>query len=113
VTDAYREQPPKPPDPYLVAWADLRRRRRLSFVSGVPVLLASIGCLFLPEYWLALSLLLFATVASFACGRSVARFPCPHCGKRFSTTPTWRPPWNCDYCGIAVGTPKDPGAPPL
>jgi hypothetical protein len=126
----YRAPLPVPPDPYLVAWADLRRRRTLGwYVFGfnfqlILVLLyliwrirwaiwdAACGDCFKARLPVPPHLLREADVLHWAVwlvptavwlAASIYRwsFRCPHCG--------WRSPMNrreCDRCGIAIGTPK-------
>jgi hypothetical protein len=116
----YREQPPKPPDPWLAAWARLRRRRAVALWAA---LLSA----------LAFTVLVVAVVAkanrsasiagvSMVAGwitwiavRSVLRaFPCPRCDSTFHGSGRGETlPWAdaCAGCGIAIGTPKYPGAP--
>jgi hypothetical protein len=100
-SDPYRVAPPQPPDPYLAAWADLRRRRIAARVSAASSLL---GCAFafrlpIQLVYVVLVVMAAALVATFR----HTTFPCPRCSEFFS--PWRRSPTRCVHCGIAVGTP--------
>jgi hypothetical protein len=124
----YRAPLPIKPDPYMVAWADLRRRRIIGWVAfGLNVLLVLLlsrsllhvqteigdawGCDPWPCYYLLPDLLRErAVVLGAMCvpigiwvAASIYRrtFRCPHCGRRFSTKRR-----GCGHCGVRVGTPK-------
>jgi hypothetical protein len=112
----YRVQSPPPPDPYLVAWADLRRRRTMvRALSFLPLILFVVTycsgpqghrvapCLFMT----AMALLLIANLCW-------GFFLCPNCGKHLQAThlnPLRQAAWrlnratHCGHCGIRVGTP--------
>jgi hypothetical protein len=101
----YRASLGPPPDPYLVAWVDLRRRRAWSLVILTAYLVVSSAVLAnrLPLPWGA-----FLRIGAGGVGGLLgfvfphSRFRCPHCGKKFQG---WR--WKvCRACGIPIGTPK-------
>jgi hypothetical protein len=103
-------RPPDPPDPYLEAWDELRRRRVVmwaSFLSWLPV--GAICGYLLGDRVVYVVLLLMAiiVVAQFR----AALFRCPQCRGFFNFR--WsgfhRNPWvrKCIHCGIAIGTPKN------
>jgi hypothetical protein len=111
----YRSAPPVRPDPYLLAWAKLRRSRRtiVGVAAGVMNVVAA-TCAFV--VWsqshaariLALGVVLVAAAAYRLAFRGAASFRCPRCRRAFF-------PANarlfdlaiddCGHCGIAVGTP--------
>jgi hypothetical protein len=99
----YRAPIPVPPDPYLAAWADLKRRHLSPFVLvlcvGAVVMFFSHGS---PK-WPAILAVCLAGIP-FAS----LRFRCPHCGERMLRVWGLRnDDWvRCRNCGIAVGTPK-------
>jgi hypothetical protein len=118
-------KPPAPPDPYLLAWASLRRWRVTMWVSLLAFVPACALGGFLgslvdgpgelgaqPAILLALfifgPLVVTAGVSTFM----VTWFQCPHCGKQFAeNSPGWEPSHeqltrNCAHCGIRVGTPR-------
>jgi hypothetical protein len=115
----YRVAPPKPPDPYLVAWADLRRRRTLALLAfflwapagaipgGLLCILTGwpwkdVGWFFALPAWLMTIFLLLR----------YSLFACPQCGSRLSgrgietVIAMWKR--RCPICGIRIGTPKEP-----
>lgn len=104
----YREPAPRPPDPYLVAWADLRKRRRAAVavmvtagtamvvVTSVPhgILAAVPACVLLGYFW----------------RNRLSKFLCPACGKTFGRLASGfhnEFTLRCLHCGIVVGTPKN------
>src|SRR5262245_37386139 len=107
------ERPPGPPDPYLLAWRSLRRRRwafALSFLSWLPVGIAALRVLGDGAFLVLLVLM----ALGFATSLWFCLFPCPHCGEVFgarSVVGPWSPfivfRRNCLHCGIGIGTPKD------
>jgi hypothetical protein len=120
----YRAPIPLQPDPYRVAWAELRRRRRFYWLSYVlvaapfvaPIVLrhfAPCGCL---EGQISAAHLRHVVLGSFlvcaagflAAVHYQALVRCPRCGNRFGVK-RWvaeYPREDCLHCGIAVGTPK-------
>jgi hypothetical protein len=127
----YRAPLPIPPDPYLIAWRDLRRRRVIgwtAFVGGPPLFLLLLAFLLhvqmaihdatycdpgacVPPREVPPLLLLEAEVAVRALWLPPVvwvaaclyrwHFRCPHCGLRYATG--WRA---CGGCRIRIGTPK-------
>jgi hypothetical protein len=107
-------KPPVPPDPYLLAWASLQRRRvimTISFLALVPMgfvevrFLGGLG-----------SFLFLLNMAVFLGSMVMAiRFRCPHCRELFAKQSAF---WGihiafeeafvrcCVHCGIGVGTPR-------
>jgi hypothetical protein len=78
----YRVAPPQPPDPYLLAWTDLRRRRIAERVSGASSLL---GCAFASRLPIQLvCLVLVVMAAALAATFRHTAFPCPRCSEFFS-----------------------------
>jgi hypothetical protein len=113
----YRVQPPRPPappDPYLVAWRDLRKRRAtliVFFLLWLPIGGAS-SCLLRDREFYALVPLAALVVTSYL--RAVL-FHCPECRQmfHFQGFGSRGSPWarRCVHCGIAMGTPKNDSAP--
>ena len=106
--------PAAEPDPYLVAWADLRQRRRAMLLSLGAYLLGGLAALAIgrgPATRLVLLVLCGVCLVVTAWAR---RFRCPLCGERFSRgrrdglLNRW-----CAHCRIGIGTPSPPHpAPP-
>jgi hypothetical protein len=105
-------KPPVPPDPYLLAWASLRRRRVtmwISFLTWLPV--AGVATRLLGD--LAL-LIVLPHVATFIVSTFIATyFRCPHCRELFAkksafeiSTPNELAVRGCVNCDIRVGTPR-------
>jgi hypothetical protein len=109
----YRVAPPLPPDPYLIAWEQLRRRRLAAFVlflSVLPVGVISFGVMGKPY---GPYVLVPFIAANLVAGLRVRLFRCPKCGD-FFTSKDWAGlafgrrylrQMNCLHCGIAVDTP--------
>jgi uncharacterized C2H2 Zn-finger protein len=99
------QRAPAAPDPYLVAWAELRRRRRMRwflFCGWAP--LVTIAWVVFPTA--AAPFLIAATAAvTFSALRS---FACPRCGKTFERRRAYSNllTSRCLHCGIERGTPK-------
>ena len=105
--------PPLPPDPYMTAWAQLRRCRRLvavglaGWLTTMFVLLPVLDRLCIPFATANWVLLVLASCG--ACG-----FTCPNCGEAFAARDWFTAPrapdvyfrTRCVHCGIAIGTPK-------
>jgi hypothetical protein len=118
---AYREAPARPPDPYLVEWADLRRKRRRAW--AVPfIFIVAAGCaakVYEAAAGHPMGKLVFCALFGpliplfFTVSRRALDVRCPRCGERFSARRGRRNPSTrkCLHCGIAMGTPKDPTAP--
>jgi hypothetical protein len=106
----YRAPLPVEPDPYLVAWADLRRRRRSAAGAFGPSLAASLfAVVFTMPALLGVAAVLFG--ASWVAWRYLSAFRCPSCSHSFVHGRLRRHErgWSdrqCGYCGIAIGTPK-------
>jgi hypothetical protein len=100
----YRKPVPVPPDPYLVAWADLRRRRAAMLGAStlcVPVSLLAATLAGSPGLIVVLPVMGAAAIASLRW----STFECPRCGQYFvghqrSKSRT------CARCGIEEGTPR-------
>jgi hypothetical protein len=116
VSDApYRVQPPRPPDPYLVAWAKLRRRRALAW-GGFLLWAFAFTAFVVALAAQARAVGVTAVVAVMCWGSGIAgalilgHFRCPHCSAIFYGLRRPRAPWSdaCIACGIAIGTPKNP-----
>jgi hypothetical protein len=108
----YRAAPPLPPDPYVAAWADLRRRRMVAlalFLLFLPAM--AIATCFLRGRQLTDVFWPLAMICLIARLRATL-FPCPRCGGSFGFKPFTRSrailQRNCLHCGIAVGTPAPP-----
>ncbi len=108
--EPYRAPMTVEPDPYVVLWAKLRRRRRMlvraaSVASIAVTILGTMTIGVLALLVVPLLIPLWALVWAQA-----SRFPCPHCGETFGPRDGWllgrglhR---NCVRCGIEIGTPK-------
>jgi hypothetical protein len=107
----YRVPAPGPPDPYMVAWAGLRKRRLVGRVAAgvlgyslvtTGVVAWTTGLHVLSALALALVVITFAVILS----QRQKPFLCPRCGGPFF----WGGPAeigftkHCESCGIAVGT---------
>lgn len=104
--------PPVPPDPYLVAWAELRRRRVLA-VTSFFLLPATVVAMDIPVVARAGGApMLASTVAILVLTLRARFFRCPHCRKPFSARfrlfASARLPWHrhCLHCRIEMGTAK-------
>jgi hypothetical protein len=106
--DPYRAPLPIEPDPYVVAWGDLKKRKRFEVVGRCLVFGAPLIRLFFasgPPRWLAF---FGAFLVALPFTLPTASFRCPKCGERMFR---W---WgakasdakHCRHCGIAIGTPK-------
>jgi hypothetical protein len=117
----YRAPPPPiEPDPYMVAWVDLNRRRLVA-LGLFPLLLILLGVAASTRRsnQSGLPVLVVAVMALIPVFRLLA-FRCPQCGDYFTSPPSARilgfivnpratpGPFNqrCYSCDIAVGTPK-------
>jgi hypothetical protein len=110
----YRESPRAEPDPYVVAWAQYRRRR--ARVRALLLISPLVGCLALAAlrasacgsgaaHGVALGLAIAIVVlATF----SIARASCPRCGEKLHVGGSHVDPFSdrCVNCGIRIGTPK-------
>jgi hypothetical protein len=110
----YRVAGPRPPDPYMAAWAVLRRRRAFSQIASmvfVAVLVPTVVGLLSPP---SAEQIAIAVAASFAAigvmlsWLSLPAFACPHCRGGFFRSSVIRVGLSdrCAGCGIKVGTPK-------
>jgi hypothetical protein len=90
---------PRPPDPYLVAWRDLRRRQTALLVS---LAAWGLGVCIAKDLGRFMALPFIVTLAR------VVFFPCPNCRRfinfKLSGFGGWR---GCFHCGLEIGTPKD------
>jgi hypothetical protein len=104
VPDApYRAPLKPPPDPYAVAWADLRKRRVWSgvfLIAYVCMLALILGLHILGLHVPRPVLLFFPLLIALMLAYPHHRFRCPHCGKKGAI---WK---QCKACGIRIGTPK-------
>ena len=103
----YRVAPPPPPDPWLLAWDDLARRRFLALTSVLP----AIGAVFLLRMDpapLAYVALIMAACAFIVCSSYSERFRCPGCAATFCRAGLRHNTFarRCMHCGLARGTPK-------
>jgi hypothetical protein len=108
----YRAPVPRPPDPYLVEWSDLRRRRLWLAASLVALPMAVIWpVLVMTRVGPSLPVTAIAIVAFAIVPLSVhaERFRCPQCAERFCRKGLYHNGFaqRCLHCGIKVGTPKD------
>jgi hypothetical protein len=106
--DPYRAPLPVPPDPYLVAWREVQRRKRASKVGALLCLVWMSGLLFAGVVWNVLlplssaAWIVPAFIVFVALGRWVSGVSCPHCGAEG----VWNKKAACEGCGIKIGTPK-------
>ena len=111
----YRVPVPRPPDPYIVAWANLGRRK--AFAWAAALLWALAFTVTLPAIVARARVVGIAAAVTAVCWVSrivgnivLAHFRCPRCGSSFyGARRTWVP-WSsaCVTCGIEIGTPKYP-----
>ena len=115
--EPYRVPAPGPPDPYLVAWARLKRRRNLTRLGAFVlfVILAPTAMLaWVPPdtriIGLALGLLLALPVGLFVISL-LEPLCCPACHRPFfpSTLAEAGTAQRCAHCGIEMGTPERKG----
>jgi hypothetical protein len=114
----YRVPVPRPPDPYLVGWANLRRRK--AFAWAAALLWALAFTVTLPAMVARTRVVGIAAAVTVVCWVSrivgnivLVRFRCPRCGSSFYGARRTRAPWwssACVTCGIAIGTPNYPRA---
>ena len=109
----YRVPVPRPPDPYLVAWANLRRRKAFAWAAvllwalaltvTVPAIVARA-----PVVSIAAAVTVVCWVSGIVGKVALAHFRCPRCGSSFYGERRTRAPWSsaCVTCGIEIGTPK-------
>jgi hypothetical protein len=96
-------KPPVPPDPYLLAWASLRRRRMAMWISWFAWL--PIGAVVMPLLGRVGQLVVFLDLAAFVMsGHLIDVFRCPHCREAFAKKSILAS--RCFSCGISVGTPR-------
>jgi hypothetical protein len=109
----YRVPAPRPPDPYLVAWANLRRRK--AFAWAAALLWALAFTITLPAIVARARVVGIAAAVTAVCWVSgivgnivLAHFRCPRCGSNFYGARRTRAPWSsaCVTCRIEMGTPK-------
>jgi hypothetical protein len=108
----YRAPQPVPPDPYVVAWAEQRRRSNRVVLTVVATSTASVSMVISMHMsgprWVYPGILaecvglVFMAVATWR----AAAFRCPHCQMRFRQLPVARTDGRCARCGIKLGTPK-------
>jgi hypothetical protein len=112
--DPYRESPP---DPYLLAWARIRRTEKMATLCIVAPLVIVL-CLFfafwatiLPSPPLSLAIAALLILGPIAWGQIRARIRCPHCagrlhpdGRRNADREGFRSA--CAVCGIPYGASK-------
>ena len=108
MADPYRAPVPIPPDPYLRAWSDLRRRRAGlaagAVVLGVAAFMHSKHMIGLGAPVLVVGLV--TGLLSILC----ESFHCPRCAETFCRKGMFFHnafARRCLHCGIKVGTPKD------
>jgi hypothetical protein len=116
VTAPYRVPPPIEPDPYLVAWAKLRRKRFiawLSFLAWVPVaLLSNLTVERVLGHDAGLYVVLSMAVWIMFTSMSLMDTRCPRCAKPLLRSPLLRSWYNnafsreCLHCGLRIGTAK-------
>jgi hypothetical protein len=108
----YRAPVPRPPDPYLVEWSDLRRRRLWLSASLIALPTAVIWpVLVMTRVGPSLPVTAMAIVAFAIVPLSIhaERFRCPRCAEWFCRKGLYHNGFarRCLHCGIKVGTPKD------
>jgi predicted RNA-binding Zn-ribbon protein involved in translation (DUF1610 family) len=111
----YRETVGDQPDPYLVAWEQLfRRRTKLlltfftwTFVASL-VLTLAMTVLGVADRALALYVALSTSLIALALASFYAHFECPQCGTSINRRRRVSNPFSdeCQNCGIRMGTPK-------
>jgi len=114
--EPYRQPAPVPPDPYLVAWATLRRRRRwigVGVVGLLPLVGALLALLPVPRSWHSLTVV-FGSFTVLPLGLFIlARLPpflCPACehaffrlvGGELSSVD------RCEHCDLVIGSALHP-----
>jgi hypothetical protein len=105
----YRVPAPKPLaplDPYLSAWASLRRRRVVMLISGLAIVVSVMAMPFLGSLS---AFIVFPLMATFSVSWLMAGyFRCPHCRQAFAKGDTAHESFarSCGHCGIRVGTPR-------
>jgi hypothetical protein len=106
---------PEPPDPYLVAWVEYRRRRTAKWVVffAWPIAAKLAIHSFLPESPWALYVYLATACGALAWIAVLGLFDCPRCGTRmYIRGSSGDPPSEgCPECGLQLGEPKDAASP--
>jgi hypothetical protein len=107
----YRVPAPTPADPYLVAWAQLRDRRRHLQVASPPFLIgtAVASVMLLGRSWWAVLFPLWVAW-SWVTAAYLGGFHCPRCDEPWKGNKQSRQLFrgSCAKCGLEVDTPKDP-----
>lgn len=105
----YRARLPAQPDLYLVAWADLRRRRRWTRLGfAIAIAAPQFWFVFPPGLrWLGFAVAFFVALSLMFVAQG---FRCPRCAGQMIGFWTSRAEDlnRCRHCGISVGTPKAP-----
>jgi hypothetical protein len=102
----YRVPTPKPLDPYLSAWASLRRRRVVMWISFLAVLMSLVA---MPLLGRLSAFIVFPLMATLSVSwLMTSYFRCPHCREAFARGDTAHEQFarSCGRCGIRVGTPR-------
>jgi hypothetical protein len=99
----YRVAPPRPPDPYLLAWRDLKRRRASMHAAAGGALALWAISLMAPYVGVRLAWLvaILTTVTLFL---RIVTFVCPRCGWRFTQKGWTERPFTtvCLHCALPV-----------
>jgi hypothetical protein len=104
----YRVAPPAPPDPYLVAWADLRRRQRVAkfaMLGMIPIWFLCATARYNAVTLAVLPMACLFVAAVFVTRRRVTRFPCPDCLRPFVWSRPFKNDLRCWHCGLKFGAP--------
>jgi hypothetical protein len=107
----YRSLPRQPPDPYLSAWAELRRRQRvaqLTIMGCAPLWLAGATAPHLTVAAAALPTACLFVATVLVTQLRVTRFRCPGCNHAFVWARPFRDDLRCWHCGVKFGTTASP-----
>jgi hypothetical protein len=105
-------KPPTPPDPYLLAWAKLRRRRATVWAMVLMFPVVGLAATALVDRSWMMFVIFPYLAALFVSSWMASYFECPHCGGNFAKKHAWAGDFRenflsrCVHCGIAMGTPQ-------
>jgi hypothetical protein len=106
--EPYRAAPPLLPDPYLLAWARLRRRQRaaqFTMLGMIPIWFLCATARYDAVTFAILPMACVFVATAFVTRRRLTRFPCPGCLRPFVWSRRFKNDLRCWHCGLKFGTP--------